>query len=133
MKQTIFMIALTIFGIVGLLHSAMSGVMVYYLFAVLRPQYIWMWAPPVGVQWSQIVAIPTILAALMYYSSRPPSARSFTAVHGVALLFEPQAQVVQAVLAAVDDQPAVAGRAAPLEDAVELRLAAEVLVRPKTV
>jgi probable O-glycosylation ligase (exosortase A-associated) len=62
-KQTLFMVAVTLVGTVGVFtHGPICGVAVYYFFAVLRPQFIWEWSLPTGIQWSQYVAIATILA-----------------------------------------------------------------------
>jgi probable O-glycosylation ligase (exosortase A-associated) len=64
-KQLAFMIATTLVGTVGVYqYSPFLGVAVYYLFAVLRPQYMWKWSLPEDVSWSWYVAIATIGAAL---------------------------------------------------------------------
>jgi probable O-glycosylation ligase (exosortase A-associated) len=63
MKQTILMIALTLVGTAGVFTvEPFLGVWVYYLFAVLRPQYMWVWSLPEGVNWSRYVALATLLA-----------------------------------------------------------------------
>ena len=65
MKQTLVMILATAFGTVGVLFAGpFVAVAVYYLFAVLRPQYLWEWALPQGVSWSQYVAIASLLGAI---------------------------------------------------------------------
>jgi probable O-glycosylation ligase (exosortase A-associated) len=64
MKQTAFMIVLSLIGSFGALVSPFYSVAMYYLFAVLRPQYIWRWAMPQGIPWSQFVAIPAMICAL---------------------------------------------------------------------
>src|SRR5438874_7484760 len=69
MKQLLLMIVLTLAGTVGVFaFRPFWGVAVYYLFAVLRPQYLWEWAlsPYVSNEfpWSFYVAIATILAAV---------------------------------------------------------------------
>jgi probable O-glycosylation ligase (exosortase A-associated) len=65
MKQTILMIALTLVGTVGVFTvEPFLGVWVYYLFAVLRPQYMWKWSLPEGVSWSRYVALATLLAVV---------------------------------------------------------------------
>lgn len=100
MKQFAFMVALTVLGGVGALTVApFCGVAVYYLFAVMRPQYMWKWVLPPDVPWSEYVAIPTIVAtiasALGFFSSsgpRPgttstPRPKLFTAAHICLLLF----------------------------------------------
>jgi probable O-glycosylation ligase (exosortase A-associated) len=66
MKQLIFMIALTLIGVVGSLTiSPFYGLAVYYLFAILRPQFMWWWSLPAGVPWSLYVAWATIAATLL--------------------------------------------------------------------
>ena len=60
------MIAATLVGTVGVYqYEPFLGVAVYYLFAVLRPQYMWKWSLPQDVSWSYYVALATIGAALM--------------------------------------------------------------------
>lgn len=66
MKQLVFMIASTIAGTLGVYTvSPILGVFVYYMFAVLRPQYMWKWSLPEGITWSYFVALATIGAAIM--------------------------------------------------------------------
>jgi probable O-glycosylation ligase (exosortase A-associated) len=63
MKQTIFMILCTLAGTGGVfLLEPIWGVWVYYFFAVLRPQFMWEWALPAGVNWSRYVALATVFA-----------------------------------------------------------------------
>src|SRR6516225_4721570 len=71
MKQLLFLILLTILGTVGAFGiNPFWGVAVYYLFAVLRPQYVWDWAlwpyEAHTIRWSFYVAIATILAAFAH-------------------------------------------------------------------
>jgi probable O-glycosylation ligase (exosortase A-associated) len=64
-KQFLFMVAMTLAGTVGVYAvDAFWGVAVYYLFAVLRPQYLWEWSLPAGVSWSFYVALATMGAGL---------------------------------------------------------------------
>lgn len=66
MKQLIFMLAMTAAGTLGVyVITPFLGVFVYYLFAVLRPQFMWQWSLPVDVAWSFYVALATISAALL--------------------------------------------------------------------
>ncbi len=66
MKPLVFMILTTIAGTAGaLLVSPFLGVAVYYLFAVMRPPFLWWWVLPEGVRWSLFVAVATILAAVL--------------------------------------------------------------------
>jgi probable O-glycosylation ligase (exosortase A-associated) len=61
MKQLAFMIVMTLAGTVGVyVITPFLGVAVYYLFAVLRPHYMWQWSLPADVQWSFFVAVATI-------------------------------------------------------------------------
>ena len=65
MKQLLFMIVATGLGILGpLTGRAFWGVVVYYLFAVLRPQYLWEWVLP-EFGWSFYVALATIAALFL--------------------------------------------------------------------
>jgi probable O-glycosylation ligase (exosortase A-associated) len=68
MKQFVFLIVVTLVGAGGaLFYSPFLGVIVYWFYAVLRPQYMWQWALisyPV-MKWSFIVAIPTMIAAAL--------------------------------------------------------------------
>jgi len=66
------MAVLTAAGALGAIFIEPAvGVAVYYLFAVLRPQWIWEWAIPV-FQWSEIVAWSTIFATLWLLLTSPP-------------------------------------------------------------
>jgi len=65
-KQTIFMAVLTAWGVVGPIFDPAIGVAVYYLFAVLRPQYLWQWALPQDVAWSLYVAVATIAGTAVH-------------------------------------------------------------------
>jgi Family of unknown function (DUF5935) len=62
MNQLIFMIIVTSVGTVGALYRPFWGVAVYYLFAILRPQFLWEWVLPPDVQWSRFVSLATIAA-----------------------------------------------------------------------
>lgn len=62
-KQLIFMIVVTLVGVGGSLTvSPFYGVAVYYLFAVLRPQFIWKWSLPYELSWSLYVAVAAMIA-----------------------------------------------------------------------
>ncbi len=92
MKQLILMIVLTAFGALGaLFNGPFWGLAVYYLFAVLRPQFLWKWTLPTDIQWSFYVAVPTIAATALhglgFYQDpdEPASNKRFVAGH-LALL-----------------------------------------------
>lgn len=64
MKQLVFMVLMTVAGTLGVVVvSPFLGVAVYYIFAVLRPQFIWEWSLPPDISWSFYVALATLLAA----------------------------------------------------------------------
>jgi probable O-glycosylation ligase (exosortase A-associated) len=72
-KQLLFMIAMTGYGVVGSLTSTpFIGFWVYVFYAVLRPQFMWQWSLPPGVNWSMYVALAAI-GATVAYGPRPPA------------------------------------------------------------
>jgi probable O-glycosylation ligase (exosortase A-associated) len=84
MKQLIFMIVATLAGTAGVyLINPFWGVLVYYLFAVLRPQYMWHWALPANINWSWYVAVATIGALLI--GARSGKSDASEAGHGPRL------------------------------------------------
>ncbi len=68
MKQLVFMAITGFLGTAGsFAFSPLYGIAVYYLYAVLRPQFIWDWVEFAGVpikdvSWSFYVAVPTLVA-----------------------------------------------------------------------
>jgi probable O-glycosylation ligase (exosortase A-associated) len=64
MKQLFFMIPAMIVGTVGNFNHPYLGIAVYYIFAVLRPQFIWVWALP-EFAWSFYVAVTTMLMVVL--------------------------------------------------------------------
>ena len=71
MKQTFFVAAITLAGVVGAFAVEPAvGVVVYYFFAVLRPQAIWEWALPMAVPWSAIVGWATIVSSVWFLMTR---------------------------------------------------------------
>lgn len=96
MKQFAFMIAVTLVGAGGaLVYSPYLGVLVYWFYAVLRPQYMWQWALVVYpmLEWSRIVAIATMVAAAVHFlsagaTSAPGQGRSrFSFAHWLVIYF----------------------------------------------
>jgi probable O-glycosylation ligase (exosortase A-associated) len=92
MKQLILMILLTAFGALGaLFNGPFWGLSVYYLFAVLRPQFLWKWTLPTDIQWSLYVAIPTLVATMLhgfgfYFDPSEPTLNKRFGLGHVALL-----------------------------------------------
>jgi probable O-glycosylation ligase (exosortase A-associated) len=64
MNQLIFMVIATLIGTVGVVFRPFLGVAVYYLFATLRPQFLWEWSLPDDVEWSRYVALASIAATV---------------------------------------------------------------------
>lgn len=63
-KQTLFMLAVTGGAVLGsLVWGPFIGILVYYAFAVLRPQHMWDYALSRDFQWSLYVAVAAIAAA----------------------------------------------------------------------
>jgi probable O-glycosylation ligase (exosortase A-associated) len=78
MKQLLFMVALTAVGTLGpLVNGPFVGVAVYFLFAVLRPQFLWGWAlqewNAADVGWSFCVAAATLGSLGLYRLVLPPA------------------------------------------------------------
>jgi probable O-glycosylation ligase (exosortase A-associated) len=92
MKQLLLMIILTVGGALGaLFNGPFWGLTIYYLFAVLRPQYLWKWVLPTNVQWSFYVAIPTLIATVLhglgfYYDPDEPTSKKRFGIGHAALL-----------------------------------------------
>ncbi len=72
MKQFVFMAITMLLGTGGAFAlSPVYGLAVYYLFAVLRPQFIWEWVELFGIRlsevnWSLPVALCTLVATLVW-------------------------------------------------------------------
>lgn len=72
MKQMAFMVVTLLLGTVGSFAlSPAYGLAVYYLYAVLRPQFIWEFHEAAGIKiseprWSLIVALATIAATFLW-------------------------------------------------------------------
>jgi probable O-glycosylation ligase (exosortase A-associated) len=93
MKHLIFMIIVTTVGVYGSLAiSPFYGVAVYYLYAVLRPQFLWEWSLPAGIGWSFYVAVAAMIGASLNLRSKdtPPDPEGgwrLSAAHKVLLAF----------------------------------------------
>ena len=67
MDKLAFMLGMTLFGAGGaMLGRPFLGVAVYYLFALLRPQFLWEWILPRDVTWSFYVALATMGSAAVW-------------------------------------------------------------------
>jgi probable O-glycosylation ligase (exosortase A-associated) len=67
MNKLILMLVLTAVGVGGSLAlSPFYGVAIYYLYAVLRPQFIWDWALPPNISWSYYVALASIFSVIVW-------------------------------------------------------------------
>ncbi|MCC7407172.1 MAG: O-antigen ligase family protein, partial [Phycisphaeraceae bacterium] len=64
MKQFVFLLAVIFVGGIGSMQHPFWGLVVYYFFASLRPQYIWSWSLPSDWRWSMIAAVMTFVACL---------------------------------------------------------------------
>ena len=87
MKQTVLMLVLLAVGTVGpFAFGPFIGVAVYYLFAVLRPQFLWKWALWFDPGCSFYVSLATIGATVVYLSSSLWE-KTFSWAHYVMLSF----------------------------------------------
>jgi probable O-glycosylation ligase (exosortase A-associated) len=78
-NQLVFMVVTTLVGTLGVyVYNPFLGVAVYYLFAIMRPQYMWVWALPEGISWSYYVALATMSVTVV-----KPAAMSFTRTHWI--------------------------------------------------
>ena len=72
MKQLAFLLATTLLGTAGSFAlSPVFGLAVYFMYAVLRPQFIWEWVEIAGIkisepQWSFYVAVATLAATFLW-------------------------------------------------------------------
>ncbi len=101
MKQYLLLILLTTFGtFASFWWTPYAGVALYYLYAILRPQYLWEWQlqyMPVQIPWSFIVASSAIggyllwSAGVLSYGKRESSLMryrpKFTIAHCLMMLF----------------------------------------------
>jgi probable O-glycosylation ligase (exosortase A-associated) len=94
MKPISFMIVTLCAGVFGsLMWSPAWGLIVYYVYAVLRPQFLWEWALPV-IPWSAIVGWTVIGTVVLMPPALPAgllarggTGSRFTRAHWAVLLF----------------------------------------------
>ena len=75
MKQFLFMIGVCSFGTYASLTQPFWGILMYYAFAVLRPQYMWKWAFPIELRWSLFAALVAIASMGLNLSTVMKNAR----------------------------------------------------------
>lgn len=104
MKQYIFLIAVTFFGMfASFWWTPYAGVALYYWYAVLRPHYLWQWHlvnAPVSLPWSFMVAMAGIVGymcwagGLLTFGSKERSLMRFrprfTVAHWMMMAFATQ-------------------------------------------
>lgn len=86
MKQLAFMIGMLTIGSLGSLYHPFWALMLYYGFAVLRPQYLWDWSLPQGVRWSLFAAVIVMISCVINFS-KLVERRRFNAVLGLMLVY----------------------------------------------
>ena len=68
MLHTVLMLVLLAVGTIGsVLRGPFYGIACYYLFAVLRPQYMWEWALKLDIGWSFYVAVAAMFGAIVWW------------------------------------------------------------------
>lgn len=99
MKHFLFMLAVTFLGSVTAIAVPFWGVMLYYGFATLRPQYLWEWSLSQAphLRWSLIAAIVALVAALV---NLPSVLRTFRANKVMVLMFAYAALLLISLLTA---------------------------------
>lgn len=77
MKQLLFMIGIELLGTLGVVFAGpIIAVVVYYFLAIIRPQYLWAWSLPRGVQWSNYPAAGAIVGMIgQHFGLFPMGAR----------------------------------------------------------
>ncbi|MCE9591360.1 MAG: O-antigen ligase family protein [Planctomycetes bacterium] len=104
MKQAIFLMLLIAAAGVGSFQSPFWGVLLYYFFAVLRPQYLWEWSLPADVRWSLMAAGVAFFSVMLFAPRIMLRARlnkiawltlAFTLVMGLSVLTAHDPDVAQ--------------------------------------
>jgi O-antigen ligase len=72
-KQLVFMVLFSAVGMVGsFTHGPFVGLCVYIFYDLLRPQFVWQWVLPPGVNWSLFVALAALVATPLIGPSANP-------------------------------------------------------------
>jgi probable O-glycosylation ligase (exosortase A-associated) len=69
MKQAIFLIAIMAFCTVKSFVDPIWAIVLYYFFAVFRPQAMWEWSLPPGIRWSLYASILAVIALIARWGS----------------------------------------------------------------
>lgn len=72
MKQMIILVAIMIYCTLRSFIDPFWATLLYFSFAVLRPQSIWEWSLPQGIRWSLFAAILAIAMAAIHYRALKP-------------------------------------------------------------
>lgn len=106
MKHFLFMLAVTLLGSMAAIAVPFWGVMLYYGYATLRPQYLWAWsldqAPT--VRWSLTAAAVTVIGTLV---NLPAILRTFRANPILLLLLVYACLMLLSMLTAFDTKLAM--------------------------
>ncbi len=65
MKQLALLMAIFVLGGLGSMYHPFWAVLLYYLLAVLRPQFLWEWALPVEWRWSLFAALIVLFSLVV--------------------------------------------------------------------
>ena len=105
MKHFLFMLAVTLLGSIAAIAVPFWGVLLYYGFATLRPQYLWDWslAQAPTVRWSLGLALVTIVATCINMSDL---LRSFRLNTVIVLLLAYASLMLLSMLTAYDTSKA---------------------------
>ena len=93
MKQLLFLALITAAAVgTSLFNGPFAALAAYYLFAVLRPNFMWIWVLPVMLPWSFYVAavaiLTTALMGLGFYRDDDETAFAyFTPAHAAVMAF----------------------------------------------
>ncbi len=91
MKQFLLMIFVTMFATVAAMTEPFWGLLLYYTFAVLRPQYMWRWALPIELRWSLFAALLVMVSASLNlgriaHKIKPNFVAILTAIFGALVM-----------------------------------------------